>query len=311
MFMSVYIVCRVASQGWSRMILYLWSFYSRSYFANYSLPPSSVNIHRSHQALITDYRRARGPRSVTQTGQRGPSLVFTVFSVIRNTKIFVSRCLEATGAQTRPHSPHNATIHPAIYFPAKYDLFELFMIFLFDHKVSFNWARSSSAWQTWQGPSSNSSFYCGPCCYLSPWLPVTRLSSGWTQHVSRLTPGPPGELWPSWNLSGSDWHSGHMDGLTPKKLDPNKMLTQERLDKRFSLEEKSWLTIHQAAVWCNVKMKGRKMSSFKNIFMAREYLMITIHLGKITGKFVMNVLNFNQFRVCKCTISAFADTCIY
>ena len=175
MFMSVYIVCRVASQGWSRMILYLWSFYSRSYFANYSLPPSSVNIHRSHQALITDYRRARGPRSVTQTGQRGPSLVFTVFSVIRNTKIFVSRCLEATGAQTRPHSPHNATIHPAIYFPAKYDLFELFMIFLFDHKVSFNWARSPSAWQTWQGPSSNSSFYCGPCCYLSPWLTVTRL----------------------------------------------------------------------------------------------------------------------------------------
>lgn len=38
--------------------------------------------------------------------------------------------------------------------------------------------------------------------------------------------------------------------------------------------------------------------------------MITIHLGKITGKFVMNVLNFNQFRVCKCTVSAFADTCI-
>ena len=193
------------------------------------LPPPEIFFGVTRRSLqITEGPEVRGR---WHRQERGPSLVFTVFSVIRNTKIFVSRCLEAAGAQTRPHSPHNATIHPAIYFPAKYDLFELFMIFLFDHKVSFNWARSSSAWQTWQGPSSNSSFYCGPCCYLSR-LPVTRLSSGWTQHVSRLTPGPPGELWPSWNLSGSDWHSGHMDGLTPKKLDPNKMLTQERLDKK-------------------------------------------------------------------------------
>lgn len=67
------------------------------------------------------------------------------------------------------------------------------------------------------------------------------------------------------------------------------------------------LTIHQVSLDAMKKLKG-KMSSFKNIFMAREYLMITIFYGKITGKFVMNVLNFNQFRVCKCTISALADT---
>ena len=29
------------------------------------------------------------------------------------------------------------------------------------------------------------------------------------------------------------------------------------------------------------------------------YLMITIFFGKMTGKLVMNVLNFNQFKVCK------------
>ena len=67
------------------------------------------------------------PRSVTRTQRPLVSGLASV-SLIRDTKIFVSRCLEAAGR------PHNATIHPAIYFPAKHDLCELFMIFLFDHK---------------------------------------------------------------------------------------------------------------------------------------------------------------------------------
>ena len=141
-----------------------------------------------------------------------------------------------------------------------------------------------------------------PCYQAEFWLDTTCLTSH--SRAARRTLAILKSIWVRLTLGAHGWTDA-------KKLDPNKMLTQERLDKRFSLEEKSWLTIHQAAVWCNVKMKGRKMSSFKNIFIAREYLMITIHLGKITGKFVMNVLNFNQFRVCKCTISAFADTCIY
>ncbi len=244
MFMYVYIVCRVASQGWSRMILYLWSFYSRSYFANYSLPPS-VNIHRSDRRQA-DYR-LQGPysipwglRSVTQTTdtQRPPVspgvwpvfTVFTVLSVIRNTKIFVSRCLEATGAQTRPYRPHNATIHPAIYSPAKYDLFELFMIFLFDHKVSFNWARSRTAWLTdSRAQAAILVFIAVPAIYRDSLLPGSSEQSPdlWLDTTCLTSHTGPGELWPSWNLSGSDWHFRHMDGLTPKKLDPNKMLTQE------------------------------------------------------------------------------------
>ena len=34
--------------------------------------------------------------------------------------------------------------------------------------------------------------------------------------------------------------------------------------------------------------------------MASAYLMITVFFAKMTGKFVMNVLNFNQFKVRKC-----------
>ena len=53
-------------------------------------------------------------------------------------------------------------------------------------------------------------------------------------------------------------------------------------------------------VWMKRKNQRVKMSSFKNIFMASAYyLMITIFFGKMTGKLVMNVLNFNKFKVCK------------
>ena len=161
-------------------------------------------------------------RSVTQT----PGAPHPVWApgVIRDTKIFVSRCLEATGSQGSPPQCNNPDNPSCNLCPRKAcGLFELFMIFLFDHKVSFNWARSRLGWLA-DSPSSNSSFIAvHAAIYRDSLLPG---EGDLTQHVSRLL-SPPGELWPSWNLSGSDWHFGHMDGLTPKKLDPNKMLTQE------------------------------------------------------------------------------------
>ena len=243
MFMYVYIVCRVASQGWSRMILYLWSFYSRSYFANYSLPPS-VNIHRSDRvaSLITDYRLYRGPTVFPEVWgrwhrpqtPRGPRCHPESGQCSQRNPQYKDLCVEVSGGHTSPVSPLQTSQcnNPSgNLFPAKYDLFELFMIFLFDHKVSFNWARSRTAWLTdSQSPSSNSSFYCGPCYLcLDSLLPgSSEQSPGLWLDTTCLTPHTgPGELWPSWNLSGSDWHFRHMDGLTPKKLDPNKMLTQE------------------------------------------------------------------------------------
>lgn len=43
------------------------------------------------------------------------------------------------------------------------------------------------------------------------------------------------------------------------------------------------------------------------------YLMITIFFGKMTGKLVMNVLNFNQLKLCKYVHfqRLLAETCIY
>ena len=209
MFMYVYIVCRVASQGWSRMILYLWSFYSRSYFANYSLPPS-VNIHRSDRvaSLITDYR-LQGPysipwglRSVTQTTdtQRPPVSpgvwpVFPELSVIRNTKIFVSRCLEATGAQSRPYRPHNATIHPAIYSPQSMTSSNfLWYSCLIIKSHSIEPGAAQLGWQTARAQAAILVFIAVPAIYVSTLCCQAALNRALacdlTQHVSRLTPGP-------------------------------------------------------------------------------------------------------------------------
>ena len=74
---------------------------------------------------------------------------------------------------------------------------------------------------------------------------------------------------------------------------------------------------HELSV-SQVSLDEMEKSKSKNIiiqkFMASAYyLMITIFFGKMTGKLVMNVLNFNQFKVCKYVHfqRLLADTCIY
>ena len=223
MFMSVYIVCRVASQGWGRMILYLWSFYSRSYFANYYSVLPSVNIHRSprHQP---HYRLQKGSRSeVGDTRERErerprqPSLA-SVHCVQRNPQ-YKDLCVEVSGGHREPRlAPTAFTMQQSI----RQSISPQSMT-----SSNFLWYSCSIIKSHSIEPGAemlgNSSFYCGPCCYLSR-LPVTRRPQTepefWLD-TTCLTPHTrPGELWPSWNLSGSDWHFRHMDGLTPTKIGP-------------------------------------------------------------------------------------------
>ena len=109
-----------------------WSSIYDHFIADLTLPITRCRAYSPESRCQADYRSPECSLSpeVGDMHQEAPSPWSPVWpvSLIRDTKIFVSRCLEATGR------PHKATIHPAIYFPARHDLCELFMIFLFDHK---------------------------------------------------------------------------------------------------------------------------------------------------------------------------------
>ena len=272
------------------MILYLWSFYSWSYFANYSLPCLFTGVSLPGWLQIT--RVFPEPRGRWHA-PRGPVTLVSSLASQPNPR-YKDLCVEVSGghreALTKQQSIRQS-ISPQGMTSANFLWYSCLII-----KTSFNWARSPDS--TAQAASSNSSFYCGPC-YLSR-LSVTRQTraeSDLTQHASCLAPS----SWWTLAILKSIWVrlTPQAHGWTDaKKMDPNKMLTGG-LNEVFS-QRRNHDSLFPNWVWMKWKNQRVKMSSFKNRFMASAYLMITICFAKMTGKFVMNVLNFNQFKVCKC-----------